>query len=103
MAAYAANKESLIATLTASTTDTVTLLQTWRAVMIQNLDPTANLFVNCNKPSDPTTDVDGTGDDGTLLIPPGGNATLSATGTATNTIVVKLKGNGNLYTVQGTN
>lgn len=93
--------ESIQITLVTTGVDTVTFGQRWSAVIIQNGSPTERLFYNVNKSTDPTIDLDGTGDDGTRMIPSGGNARVAVD--PATAPVIKLVGNANVISLEGTN
>lgn len=83
--------------LTTTAADTVTLAQSWPAVSITNHDATTALYFRL----DGTTPVSEADDNGVVL--PGCTVVAAAPQTSAGTIVVKLVGNGNKYTVEGCN
>lgn len=93
---------SVTNTFTATTADTVTLLQPWNSVQITNQDGTNALYFR----QDGVTAVAAA--DGTSVVPPGQSVIASTTlnqnqSTGVTTTTISLVGNGGGYTVEGVN
>lgn len=95
MTAYEVNR-STTNTLTSTTADTITLTQLWGSVRVTNQHTSNWLYAT---PGGETAVAEA---DGTVAIPPGQSRTFKAErAEGTNTVVVGVVGNGNVYTVEG--
>lgn len=95
MTTYEVNR-STTNTLTSTTADTITLTQLWGSVRVTNQHTSNWLYAT---PGGETAVAEA---DGTVAIPPGQSRTFKAErAEGTNTVVVGVVGNGNVYTVEG--
>jgi hypothetical protein len=96
MASYS-HARSVTETLTGTTADTVTLSQLWPSIQVTNHGSTA-IYLRM----DGTTAVAGA--DGAVVVLPNSTRTIRATPTVgTSTAIISLVGDGNQYTIEGSN
>lgn len=93
MASYSVVR-SKVATLTGSTVDTVTLTQRWDQIEVTNITGTGRINFTLNGTT-PTVDGDFLGVD------PAGALRVLANSFTSNTVVVKVIGDSNVYRVTG--